>query len=188
MALQARRLEAVESVFGIDAADRLLRESLPFWMQGLGLLAEAVEAGRPAGAAPDWQPGAVIRLPFSTKLCRNGVVCAQALMAAADTAMMMACAAAWNGYRPMSPRHVALHVLHVSHENPDIALDRLNIGLENADVPLQLLHVPAQVRHIVLQVQKLPIVRGMQFLGAPVEVGAVGADQVGDVFKGHARI
>ena len=44
---------------------------LPPWMQDLGLLVEAVEAGRPAGAPADWQPGAVIRLPFSSKLCRE---------------------------------------------------------------------------------------------------------------------
>ena len=78
MVLQARRLEVVENVFGIDSADQLLREALPHWMQGLGLLTESVEAGRPAGAAADWQPGVVIRMPFSTKLCRDGVVCAQA--------------------------------------------------------------------------------------------------------------
>ena len=111
MVLQARRLEVVENVFGIDSADQLLREALPHWMQGLGLLTESVEASRPAGAAADWQPGVVIRMPFSTKLCRDGVVCAQALMALADTAMMLACAAAWNGYRPMSAVDQTMHFL-----------------------------------------------------------------------------
>jgi acyl-coenzyme A thioesterase PaaI-like protein len=111
MRLQARRLEAVDGIFGIEAAGRLLTEVLPTWMQELGLLVEAVEAGRPAGAPPDWQPGAVIRLPFSEKVCRDGVVCPQALMAAADTAMTLACAAAWNGYRSMSVVDQTMHFL-----------------------------------------------------------------------------
>jgi acyl-coenzyme A thioesterase PaaI-like protein len=111
MAMGARRLEAVESVFGIEAADRLLVEMLPSWMQDLSLLVEAVEAGRPAGAPADWQPGAVIRLPFSNKLSRDGVVCPQALLAFADTAMTLACSAAWNGYRPMSVVDQTMHFL-----------------------------------------------------------------------------
>jgi acyl-coenzyme A thioesterase PaaI-like protein len=111
MAVEARRLEAVESVFGIEAADRLLIEMLPPWMRELGLLVEAIEAGRPAGAPPDWQPGAVLRLPFATKLSRDGVLCPQALLAVADTAMMLACSAAWSGYRPMSVVDQTMHFL-----------------------------------------------------------------------------
>jgi len=111
MAVEVRRLEAVESVFGIDAASRLLVEALPPWLQELGLLVEAIESGRPAGAPSDWQPGAVLRLPYSVKLCRDGVVCAQAMLAVADTAMTLACAAAWNGYRPMSVVDQTMHFL-----------------------------------------------------------------------------
>ncbi len=112
MALEARRLEPVDSVFGIQAAGRLLLEVVAPWVQELGMLVEAIEAGRPAGAPPDWQPGAVLRLPFSGKLCRDGgVVCPQALLALADTAMTFACAAAWNGYRPMSAVDQTMHFL-----------------------------------------------------------------------------
>jgi acyl-coenzyme A thioesterase PaaI-like protein len=112
MALEARRLEPVDSVFGIQAASRLLVESFAPWVQDLGLLVEAIEAGRPAGAPPDWQPGAVLRLPFAMKLCRDGgVLCPQALLALADTAMTLACAAAWNGYRPMSAVDQTMHFL-----------------------------------------------------------------------------
>jgi acyl-coenzyme A thioesterase PaaI-like protein len=112
MALEARRLESVDSVFGIQAAGRLMTEEIAPWVQDLGLLVEAIEAGRPAGAPPDWQPGAVLRLPFASKLCRDGgVVCPQALMALADTAMVFACSAAWNGYRPMSPVDQTIHFL-----------------------------------------------------------------------------
>ena len=111
MAVEARRLEAVDGVFGIQAASRVLIEVLPPWMQELGLLVEAVEAGRPAGAPPDWQPGAIIRLPFSLKVARGGVLCPQALMAVADTAMALACAAVWNGQRPSSPVDQTIHFL-----------------------------------------------------------------------------
>jgi acyl-coenzyme A thioesterase PaaI-like protein len=112
MALQARRLEAVESVFGIQAAGRLMTDVVPAWVQDLGLLVESIEAGRPAGAPADWQPGAVIRMPFSMKICRDGgVVCPQALLAVADTAMLFACSAAWNGYRPMSAIDQTMHFM-----------------------------------------------------------------------------
>lgn len=111
MAVEARRLELVDGVFGIQAASRLLIEALPSWMQDLGILVEAIEAGRPAGAPPDWQPGAIIRLPFSRRLSRDGVLCSQALMAAADTAMSLACAAVWSGERPTSVVDQTIHIL-----------------------------------------------------------------------------
>jgi acyl-coenzyme A thioesterase PaaI-like protein len=112
MAAEARRLAAVESVFGIQAASRLRIEVVAPWVQDMGVLIEAIEAGRPAGAPQDWQPGAVLRLPFTSKICRDGgVVCPQALMALADTAMTFACAAAWNGHRPMSAVDQTMHFL-----------------------------------------------------------------------------
>jgi len=111
MAVDARRLKAVEQVFGIEAAAVLLADLLPPWMLDLSLLVEAVEAGRPPGAPADWQPGVVIRLPFSQKISRDGVLCSQALMAVADAAMMLACAAAWNGHRPMSVIDQTMHFL-----------------------------------------------------------------------------
>ncbi len=110
--LEARRLDIVEPLFGLQAAGRLLTEVFAPWVQDLGLLVEAVEAGRPPGAPADWQPGAVLRLPFSRKICREGgIVCAQALTALADSAMMVACSAAWNGYKPMSPIDQTTHFL-----------------------------------------------------------------------------
>jgi uncharacterized protein (TIGR00369 family) len=112
MAFELRRLEAVEDYFGIQAAGRLMTEVVAPWVQELGLLVEAIESGRPAGAPPDWQPGAVLRMPYSGKLCRDGgVVCPQALMALADTAMVFACTAAWSGYKPMSAVDQTMHFL-----------------------------------------------------------------------------
>lgn len=132
MALEARRLEAVESVIGIQAAGRLITEVVAPWVQDLGLLVEAIEAGRPAAAPPDWQPGAVLRLPFSHKLCRDGgVVSPQALMAAADTAMMFACVAAWSGYRSMSPVDQTMHFLRPV--NFDVLVDARIIRISRSN-------------------------------------------------------
>jgi acyl-coenzyme A thioesterase PaaI-like protein len=112
MALQARRLDSFDNTFGIEAAHRLMTEAISPWVQELGLLIESIESGRPAGAPADWQPGAVIRLPFSNKICRDGGVASpQALMALADTAMVFACSAAWSGYRPMSAVDQTMHFL-----------------------------------------------------------------------------
>ena len=110
--LEARRLDSPEPLFGMHAASRLLTDVFALWVQDLGLLVESVEAGRPPGAPADWQPGAVLRMPFSKRICRDGgVVSAQALTALADSAMMLACAAAWNGYRPMSAIDQTTHFL-----------------------------------------------------------------------------
>ncbi len=109
---QVSWLKSAETIFGIEAAGRLMTEVVASWVQDLGLLVESVEAGRPPGAPADWQPGAVGRLPFSNKICRDGgVVCGQALTALADTAMVFACSAAWNGYRPMSTIDQTMHFL-----------------------------------------------------------------------------
>lgn len=110
--LEPRRLEVVEPLFGLQVAGRLMTEVFAPWVQDLGLLVETVEAGRPPGSPADWQPGAVLRLPFSRKICREGgVICGQALTALADTAMVIACSAAWNGYKPMSPIDQTMHFL-----------------------------------------------------------------------------
>ncbi|MDE2331161.1 MAG: PaaI family thioesterase, partial [Bradyrhizobium sp.] len=64
-------------------------------------------------AAPaDWQPGAVLRMPFSERLCRHGgIVCGQALMALADTSMVLAILAANRGYRPMTTVDQTTHFM-----------------------------------------------------------------------------
>ena len=78
----------------------------------MALPVESVERVRPPGGPPDWQPGAMVRLPFSKKICSGGaVICSQALMALSDAAMVIACSAAWNGYRPMSSIDQTAHFL-----------------------------------------------------------------------------
>jgi acyl-coenzyme A thioesterase PaaI-like protein len=84
----------------------------PRWVQELALLVESVETVRPPGAPPDWQPGATVRLPYSKKVCSDGAaVCTQSLTVLADTAMVLACSAAWNGYRPMTSIDQTTHFL-----------------------------------------------------------------------------
>src|SRR6202140_4733142 len=110
---EVHRLMTPEPAFGLQAAGRLMIKIFPAWVQDLALLVESVEPVRPPGAADDWQPGAVVRLPYSKKICSDGAaaVCSQALMALADTAMVIACSAAWNGYRPMSTIDQTTHFL-----------------------------------------------------------------------------
>jgi uncharacterized protein (TIGR00369 family) len=109
---EVHQLLTPEPTFGLQAAGRLMLKVFPAWVQDLALLVESVEAARPPGAQSDWQPGAVVRLPFSKKICNDGdTVCSQALMALADTAMVIACSAAWNGYRPMCSIDQTTHFL-----------------------------------------------------------------------------
>lgn len=109
---EVHQLATPEPSFGLQSAGRLMTKIFASWVQDLSMLVESVEVVRPPGALPDWQPGAVVRLPFSKRICADGeVVCSQALMALADTAMVIACSAAWNGYRPMNTIDQTTHFL-----------------------------------------------------------------------------
>ena len=58
------------------------------------------------------QPGAILRMAFSERLCRKGgIVCGQALMALADTSMVFAILAANRGYRPMTTVDQTTHFM-----------------------------------------------------------------------------
>ena len=88
---------------GIDEARRVLGEVFADWVKDLNLSIEGIDYDPPAEGPADWQPGAILRMPFSERLCRNGgMVCGQALMAFADTAMVIANLAANRVYRPMT--------------------------------------------------------------------------------------
>jgi acyl-coenzyme A thioesterase PaaI-like protein len=109
---EVHRLLPPRASFGLQAAGRLMTKIFPQWIQDLALLVESVETGRPPGALPDWQPGATVRLPYCKKVCGDrAAVCTQALMALADAAMVLACSAAWNGYRPMACIDQTTHFL-----------------------------------------------------------------------------
>ncbi len=100
--------------FGIADARRILGEVFAPWVQDLNLSVETFEFA-PPGAASDWQPGAVLRMPFSERICRNGgVISGQALMAFADTAMVIANLAANRGYRQMTTVDQTTHFMRAA--------------------------------------------------------------------------
>ncbi|CCE09136.1 putative thioesterase superfamily protein [Bradyrhizobium sp. STM 3843] len=92
--------------FSIEAARRILDDVFAPWIKELALSVESIVL------TEGQEPGAVLRLPFSERLCRdNGVVCGQALMAFADTAMVIAMVAANRGYRPMTTVDQTTHFM-----------------------------------------------------------------------------
>jgi uncharacterized protein (TIGR00369 family) len=73
-------------------ADKILNDNFAPWVLQLGLTVESLETDR-----------AVLRLPWSGRLAREGgALSGQALMAAADTATVLAVSAARGGYGPMT--------------------------------------------------------------------------------------
>ncbi|QOZ33365.1 PaaI family thioesterase [Bradyrhizobium sp. CCBAU 53421] len=101
--------------FGIDDAKRVLGDVFAPWVQDLNLSLEQFDFAPPPGGATDWQPGAILRMPFSERLCRQGgIVCGQALMAFADTAMVLANLAANKGYRPMTTVDQTTHFMRAA--------------------------------------------------------------------------
>src|ERR1700722_17600585 len=97
--------------FGIEEARRVLGDVFAPWIRELDLTVEAFDFEPPADGG-EWQPGAVLRMPFSERLCRSGgTVCGQALMAFADTAMVIANLAANRGYRAMTTVDQTTHFM-----------------------------------------------------------------------------
>ena len=83
---------AAAAGFDATAAQRILDEKFAPWVRELGLRVEAVGEG-----------SAVLRLPFSERLNRvGGTICGQALMSAADTAMVFALAGSFGEFRPVA--------------------------------------------------------------------------------------
>ncbi|MEV0634927.1 PaaI family thioesterase [Streptomyces sp. NPDC050619] len=73
-------------------ADKILADNFAPWVLELGLCVEALGDDR-----------AILRLPWSDRLSREGGgLCGQALMAAADTATVIAVSAARGAYGPMT--------------------------------------------------------------------------------------
>ena len=108
--------------FGIGEARRVLGEVFAPWVLDLNLSIEEFFSDPPKEAA-DWQPGAVLRMPFSERIVRNGgVVSGQALMAFADTAMVIANLAANRGYRQMTTVDQTTHFMRAV-AGPDVLAD-----------------------------------------------------------------
>ncbi|NNE24486.1 MAG: PaaI family thioesterase [Rhizobiales bacterium] len=73
-------------------ADALLGDVFAPWVQDLNLSVETVSA-----------QSAILRMPFDEKLCRiGGMICGQALLTGADTAMVIAICSALGGFKPFT--------------------------------------------------------------------------------------
>jgi uncharacterized protein (TIGR00369 family) len=108
--------------FGIEEARRELGEVFAPWVQDLKLSIDGLDYLPPPDDAAGWQPGALLRMPFSERLCRNGgIVCGQALMAFADTAMVIANLAANRGYRPMTTVDQTTHFMRAAMQSDVLA-------------------------------------------------------------------
>src|SRR5437867_3446223 len=93
--------------FSMEAAQAVLKDVVAPWVQDLQLGIEKIHpANEPGGT------GAVLRMKFSERLCRDGgIICGQALMAFADTAMVFAVSAASGRYRPMTTVDQTTHFM-----------------------------------------------------------------------------
>jgi uncharacterized protein (TIGR00369 family) len=78
------------STLSVDAANAILADNFAPWVLATGIQADTVGA-----------ESAILRIPFSDQLCRvGGILCGQALLTGADTAMVIALAAASGGFKP----------------------------------------------------------------------------------------
>ncbi len=114
--------EPQTETFDIEEARRVLVKVFAPWVQDLGLSVTAIECDPPPGAPANWQPGAMLRMAFSERLCRHGgIVCGQALMALADTAMVIAIQAAIRGFRPMTTVDQTTHFMRAATSSDVLA-------------------------------------------------------------------
>ena len=110
---------APEGAFDRSAAQALLDEVTAPWVRDLGLQVTAVA---PAQSR--------FHLPFSDRLTRDaGMICGQAIVAAADTAMIAAVTAAIGSYAPITTVDIASRFLRpLGDEGGDVTVDILKAG------------------------------------------------------------
>ena len=108
-----------EVAFDVDAAQALLDEVTAPWVRELGL--RVVEVGPTQSR---------FHLPFGDALTRDaGMICGQAIVAAADTAMIAAVTAAIGGYAPITTVDIASRFLRpLGAEGGDVTVDILKAG------------------------------------------------------------
>lgn len=113
----------------VEAGNQILRDNFAAWVLDLGLIVEDVG-----------ERSAVLRLPWSDRLAREGgALCGQAMAAAADTATVIAVAAARGGYGPMTTVQ-----LSITFQRPALgkdllvaaSLDKIGRSMAFADVVL----------------------------------------------------
>lgn len=84
--------KSAPSSIGVAEANTILAENFAPWVLALGITTDATS-----------EAGVVLRIPFSDELTRVGcTMCGQALASGADTAMVIALAAAMGGFRPVT--------------------------------------------------------------------------------------
>lgn len=80
------------AALGKAAAQEILAANFAAWVLDLGLAVESVGEGV-----------VMLRMPYSERLVRvGGTICGQALMSAADTAMVIALAGTFGGFKPVT--------------------------------------------------------------------------------------
>lgn len=110
--------ETAKSAFDVTEAQQLLIDVFAPWVQDLQLSIEAIHQPGTEGGA-----GATLRMKFSERICRDGgIICGQALMSLADTAMVFAVAAASGRYRQMTTVDQTSHFLKPA-SNGDVLAD-----------------------------------------------------------------
>lgn len=105
--------------FTIEDATALLADVTAPWVQGLGLQVTAI--------GPTTSR---FHLPFSDQFTRDaGMICGQAIVAAADTAMIAAVTAAIGGYVPITTVDIASRFLRpLGNKGGDLQVDILKAG------------------------------------------------------------
>jgi uncharacterized protein (TIGR00369 family) len=110
--------ETESAAFDVAAAQQLLTDVFAAWVQDLQLTVETIHQPGSEGGA-----GATLRMKFSDRICRDGgVICGQALMSLADTAMVFAVASASGRYRPMTTVDQTVHFMRPA-PNADVLAD-----------------------------------------------------------------
>ena len=110
---------APEGAFDTAAAQALLDEVTAPWVRDLGLRVTVVSPSRCS-----------LFLPFSDRLTRDaGMICGQAIVAAADTAMIAAVTAAIGSYAPITTVDISSRFLRpLGKAGGDVVVDILKAG------------------------------------------------------------
>ncbi|MGO9358343.1 MAG: PaaI family thioesterase [Xanthobacteraceae bacterium] len=103
------------TAFDKATATRHLAEMFAPWVQDLDLSVEAITAD-----------GVDLRMRFSERLCREGgVICGQAMMSLADTAMPLAISAVAGEFLPMTTVDQTMHFLRPAAQTDLVAEARV---------------------------------------------------------------
>jgi len=116
-------MSGTERVFGVAEGQALLAEVFAPWVQDLGLQVVSLDEG-----------GGTFRLPAGERIVRGGgvgggVVCGQAVAAAADTASVVALSALNGRFRACTTVDLTVHFMRpLTGDHVDIRVDVLSNG------------------------------------------------------------